>query len=372
MSNKVKVLHIGLDAARGGIESFLMSLQQNISADGIIFDYVSYVPHPAFESELKSFDSKIYAIGDRSRVGSYWRSLREIYSNQYDFVHIHKNSALDPVPFLCAKFSGVPRIVAHSHNTDPGFGTAKKIVHGVGTQIINHVSTDFFACSQMAADWLFGSKSRESKIIWNGVDTARFKFDAIERHQLRRRLGLEDAVLVGCVGRLVEQKNHKFLLELFAKMAVLDPRAHLLLLGAGPLKNELVAIAESMGMESRITFLGAVDNVGAYLSAMDLLVMPSLYEGLPIAAIEAQMAGLPVVMSDSITSEAVINENVVRLPLSMSATEWAHCCVCAAHDSRIVMTEEKLRRYDAAATAADLKDFYLGKRWASGKAGSGK
>jgi glycosyltransferase involved in cell wall biosynthesis len=235
-----------------------------------------------------------------------------------------------------ASEAGIPRIIVHSHCTGKA-GLKHSASKAITAGALSRYPSAYCSCSREAGEWRFPRRICRSSlnIINNGIDVERFRYDENVRKEMRSRLGLDDdTVLVGCVGRLTYQKNQSFLLDVMREAAELDPDkdCRLILIGDGEDRSVLEKKAADLDIQNKVIFTGAVSNVKDYLQALDVAVMPSRYEGLAIAVIEAQAAGLDVIASDAIPELAAVTENVSFIPLNeMDAWEEAITAVHERH-----------------------------------------
>lgn len=244
--------------------------------------------------------------------------LKFIKDNHIEVIHANGNSATLAVEMLAAKLGGCRKRIAHSHNTRCDQIRADKMLR----PLFYATYTDALACGEDAGKWLF--KNRPFTVLKNGRDVERFKFDEAKRRKMRDMLGIGDGVIaVGHVGGFVPQKNHEFLLQIYKSLVVKNPKVKLFMIGDGVLHHEIETVARQLGLMSNLTFTGNVDNVPDYLNAMDVMVLPSLFEGLPLAVIEWQINGLPVLMSDTITKECMLTDNIKQMSLEKNPDVWA-------------------------------------------------
>ena len=360
----IKILHIALTDHMGGIETFLLNLYRNIDRERFRFDFISQSEHPAFEEQFQKLGAHIFPLPfSYRRPNRYCRDLAKIIrSGCYRIVHIHKNSAADLLPFLVCRRLGIKTVIAHAHNTSSNFGTAANLLHGINKQFLPLLYTDAFACSRPAAEWLFPrSKLGKVKIIKNGINADVYAFRPEIRGEVRRRMKLTNRFVVGHVGRFVSQKNHGFLIDIFHSVYQKNPRAILMLVGAGKLESAIQAKARQLGIENSVLFLGERSDIPRLMQAMDVFVLPSLYEGLSIASVEAQAAGLPCVISDTVTKEIALTDSVKFLSLSEPPEIWAERILKLGRNENRNTGEVKIHEagYDITKTAEYLEKFYL-------------
>lgn len=358
MLNKKRVLHIGLSDTFGGIESFLLSLCENMDRERYLFDFVAYGSKVARREDFEK-QGNILCLSNRKNLLCYKRELSHIYKQGYSIIHIHKNSPADVMPFLCAKDAGKAKFIVHSHSTSnnvPGFC----FINGFGRKKILKVANRKLACSKMAGEWLYGSINKIDSIVPNGINLEKYSFDLKKREYMRTRLGYSDELILGCVGRFTPVKNQLYVLKILKQLVANSVKSKVLFLGDG---NELASVkaeTERMGLSDAVTFAGSVNNVGDYMQAMDALAMPSKFEGLPIAAIEAQASGLPVVLSHNISAEACLVDNVVRLPIAdADISSWANEIVrLTSSTNRIGPMDKRLYSFDIINTVRIMDEEY--------------
>ena len=222
--------------------------------------------------------------------------------------------------------------------------------------------TDYFACSHLAARWKFPTpiiKSEKYTVLKNAVDTRVMRYDSALREQTRRELGVENRLVIGHVGRFSQQKNHRYLLEIFAALLKKEPSARLLLAGEGVLLDETLAYAEELGVAERVTYLGIRRDIPALMNAFDVFLLPSFFEGLPVVGIEAQATGLPVVTSTGVTKELPLEDLATYLPLEESPETWAQQVLDSAKLPRQDTTARMVETgYDVQVAARIMQEKY--------------
>lgn len=322
-----------------------MNYYRQLVKKGIQFDFICMYSSLAYEEEIKKLGGKIYYTADVKRnVLRFQTELKKIIQkNQYRIVHINMLSAANIVPLKIASKLGVPKIIVHSHNTNAP-GRIRNYLHKKNMPLIPQYATDFWSCSCQAAKWLYGEeKSENAVIIRNAVEVERFLFNAKKRRTMRESLDIPaDTLVLGHVGRMEEQKNHAFLLDIFRKVLMKRKNTLLLLIGDGVLKEKLAEKAAQLGIEEKVRFLGRREDVDILLNAVDVFVFPSLYEGLSVTAVEAQCAGLPCVVSMGVSEETAVTENFQRLSLSDSAEQWAEKIIDSAKKLRNEQDNDKI------------------------------
>ena len=254
------------------------------------------------------------------------------------------------------------KTISHSHSTRNNSGVSA-LVKAVLQFPIRFTADYFFACSKAAGEWLFGKKvTKQSNffVIPNAIDTAKFDYNLTTRQDLRHQLNLENNLVVGHVGRLDIPKNHIFLLQIFAEVYKQNPQARLLLVGDGPLKEQLIQQTVQLGIKHAVLFCGN-QPASRYYQAMDVFVFPSLYEGLPVSLVEAQTSGLPCLIAEHITPEVDLKVGLItRLSLRCSPTKWVEKVLMSPKEHRQShQIEASQKGFDVAFSSKWMMDFYM-------------
>ena len=246
--------------------------------------------------------------------------------NDFDIIHVNTgSSAIVALTLRQAKKRNVSVRIGHSHGARPFSGNKlKTLIISFFQAIINQCATKKVACSVNAAEALFGvNRAQDAIIVKNAIKTDKFAFSPENRAIKRRELGLEGCFVIGQIARLSPEKNQRFLIDVFMQAYHRDSTARLLLVGDGALAEEVMEYAKQLNLEKYVIFAGTTDIPQIFYSVMDVFILPSIYEGLPIVGVEAQASGLPCVFSDAVTTEVKLTENCRFLPLNVSAQTWA-------------------------------------------------
>lgn len=366
------MLIAGMTGGVGGMESFVMNYYRHGLCSGFHVDFLVYTPHMAYEEEVLASGSRVFHLTARST--NLFRNFRErqaffqehasryavIWSQQCDLTNIDT--------LRCARRYGIPRRIIHSHSIGdlhkPLVRPLTSLLHRWHRRQIARYATDFWACSPEAGRFFYPENVRHSpacRIIPNAIDASAYRFCARTRQAQRQALGLEQAFVVGCVGRLQEEKNPRFLLEAFAVLHRRRPDAVLLLVGDGVEREALVRRAADLGLTDAVRFLGIRTDVPALMQAMDVFAMPSRFEGLGIAAVEAQAADLPCVLADGIPAAVGLTERARFLPLRAGADAWGQALWEAGDAAARRDRCQDIARagYDIQENARLLRDVYL-------------
>ena len=354
----IRILHIVTYMGRGGLETMLMNYYRSIDRTKVQFDFLIHRDFRAdYDDEIEALGGKIYRLPNlnpfsRSYLGALDRFFRE--HPEYRIVHSHLD-CMSAIPLKAAKKHGVPVRIGHAHNSNQP-RDAKYLLKLFYKRMIAGQATQLFACSDEAGRWMFGNA--DFRVLNNAIDAGKYAFDAAIRSEVRHELGLPaDALVVGHVGRFDPQKNHRFLVEIFEKM---PEDARLLLVGNGVLRPDVEQQAEALGIRDRVLFTGVRTDVDQLLQAMDVFLMPSLFEGLPVSIVEAQAAGLPCLISDKVPIECKKTDLVTQIPLDASPAEWAEAVFSAAEAPRgDTLAQIREAGFDIRANAEWLQNYYL-------------
>ncbi len=344
----VKVLVFGMTQNPGGVESFIMNYYRKIDRSKIQFDFLcNFYGACAYEEEIVSMGGSVYHIAARSEnYRQYRRQLKEFfekYSREYQVIWVNVSSLANIDYLIYAKKYGIGKRIIHSHNSRNMDSRLRGLLHKINRTRIRRYATHFFACSESAADFFYRKKLRnKAVIIHNAIDLTKVSFSKEKAAGLRSSLGMQDALIVGNVGRLHFQKNQAFALDIMAELVKLRPDARLILVGQGEDEAALRQKAAQLNLTQAVYFAGIQKDMQAFLSAFDVFLFPSLFEGLSIAALEAQANGLPVV-----ASAKVIHKDTKILPdftfvgLDKPASVWAEVIAEKAGDRTASLRTDK-------------------------------
>lgn len=362
----LRILQIGMYDSLGGIETYLINYYNHMDRDKVQFDFINMHDKIYFQDELINLGAKIYRVENvkRNPVKFYNDLVKIIKKNNYNIVHVNMLSAANIIPLIAAKRAGAKIIVAHSHNANTPKNYIKKIMHFCNKKLILKFANYYFACSELAGKWLFGDKIIDDKsfiIINNAIDINKFKYSKVIREKYRDQLDLKSKFIVGHVGRFSEQKNHEFLIDIFNKVHAINHNCMLLLIGTGELQDSIKNKVKELGLENSVKFLGVRLDINSIYQAMDVFILPSLFEGLPLVGIEAQVAGLKCIFSDSITEEVKIIKDTEFVSLNDSLDYWAKKVLEPYDTNKRCKISEQVRElgYDIKEEAKKLERFYL-------------
>lgn len=363
----IKVLQVVGRMHYGGMETFIMNIYRHINRNKVQFDFMVHYDEPGgYDEEIRSLGGHIYTM-PRTVPQNYFQYKRELTKffqqhKEYYMIHGHLHSTA----FLyhkIAKQNGDRCCITHSHND--GFDHSAKGYLSYGTSLLAQKYTDiYFGCSQAACHKFFPGAIKQGKkmiIVKNGIESERYRYDLHVRDDVRVELGLGNRFVVGHIGRFFPQKNHDKLLKIFVEILKQRPDSILILVGEGPLFDQVKKMTQKMGIEESVLFLGVRSDVNRLMQAMDAFIFPSLYEGLGIVLIEAQAAGLKCFTSaDVVPQEAKVTELLHYINLNEPASVWAEEVLAGFPYYREDQHQKILDSgYDIDQTAKWLEQFYL-------------
>lgn len=329
MIMKYRVLHCLAHMNRGGAETLIMNIFRHIDRSEYSFSFLLAEGECDYKAEIEELGGTIYVVPGRSAgIVQYCRNLNDFFKehrDEFDAVHYHTSSLSSLEVLYYARRHGIRKRIIHSHNTVQK-GLLHNVLHWVQKPYLKLCATDYLACSQVAAKWLyeFTGALSESVVINNGIDLSQFRFDPDNRRAVREKYNIPaSSLVVGHVGRFDTVKNHVFLLDVFNDFRRLHPDSYLICVGVGELMDAVRSKVHDLGLQDKVILAGLQKDVYKYLSSFDYLVFPSLYEGLPVALVESQASGVMTVCSDKVSPEAKLTEYLSYFELEKSPKEWA-------------------------------------------------
>ena len=342
INRPVRIAHIIGKLNAAGVEAVVNNYYKNIDHNKYQFDY--YIDSDSSckpPKDLIDMGARYFVIPPYQHLFSHIKTLVRLFKeNKYLIVHSGMNT-LAPISLFAAWMAGVPIRINHNHST-AGKGEFKRNCLKYCLRPFAKLFANYYcACSKYAGKWLFGKNffnSGKVTVFNNAVDTSKFAFSKSNRDRLRKELGISNKYVIGHIGRFTKQKNHSFLIDIFEQYYKTNPNAVLLLVGIGELQDEIKDTVKQKKLEDAVIFLGKRSDVDELYSAMDVFLLPSLYEGLPVVGVEAQVSGLPCIFSNEITSEVAITDNVYFLPNDGSVSYW--CCLISNFENVDLKREE--------------------------------
>ena len=363
----IRVLHSVSNMDRAGIETMLMNYYRHIDRDKVQFDFLCNKTKPgAYDDEVKSLGGRIFHTPglNPAKLPKYMKYMKGLFKEypEYRIVEAH-NGAFGVYALHGAKLSNVPVRIYHAHGASITKDW-KMPLKLICKQFLPGNMTHHYTCGIEAARCYFGDKvvdAGDYELIPNAIEVQRFTYNPTIREQIRKEYKLDDKHVLGHVGRFMTQKNHTFLLDVFAEVVKKDELAVLICLGDGELMPEMKEKAKSLGISDKVVFVGNVGNANEWYQAFDAFILPSIWEGLPVVGVEAQAADLPCIFSDGVTTEIGLSDKAVFVPLSTSKDKWVE-----AIENGFAQNERKDRtelirenNYDIETEAIKLQNRYL-------------
>ena len=358
----IRVLHVVTHMNCGGLETMIMNYYRKIDRTKIQFDFLTHRP----ATEKKFYDDEIYSLGGKiyhvSRLNpfsiNYKNEISQFFDHhkEYRIIHVHQD-CMSSVILKIAYKKGISVRIAHCHSSNQD-KNIKFIIKLWYKRMITRYATGLFACGQFAGKWMFG-KNAKFYVLPNAIDAKQYSFSKIKRKKIRKDLGLsENVFLIGHVGRFSEVKNHKFLVELEKYLSLKNDNIYMLFVGQGELMGEIQRLVTEYKLDDKIFFLGLRKDIFDLMQAMDVFVLPSLYEGLPVSIIEAQASGLPCLISNHVPIDCAITNLVKQSELDIF--KWMDALMeIKGSQRRDTYNEIKNAHYDINDNARSLENYYL-------------
>lgn len=363
----IRVLHSVSNMDRAGIETMLMNYYRHIDRDKVQFDFLCNKKKPgAYDDEIEALGGRIFHTPglNPAKYFMYLKYMKELFRThpEYKIIEAH-NGALGVYSLHGAKLSGVPVRIFHAHGASITKDW-KLPIKLVCKAFLPSNMTHHYTCGIAAARCYFGDKIVEAsdyEFIPNAIEIDRFKFNLETRNRIRVEYNLGDKHVLGHVGRFMAQKNHTFLLDVFANLSAKDDKAVLVLLGDGELMDTVKQKAEALGIGDKVYFIGNVGNANEWYQAFDVFILPSIWEGLPVVGVEAQAADLPCIFSQGVTKEIGFSEDSMFIGLDESLDKWSDAIIKKFDKSSREDRTELIRNnnYDIKIEAQKLQERYL-------------
>lgn len=362
----IRVAHIIGKWLGGGVESVVMNYYRHIDRTKIQFDFLcdedsTNIPY----KEIEQLGGRVILIPPYQKVFKYQKELIRIFKeNNYKIVHSHINT-LSVFPLRAAKKAGVKVRIAHSHSTTNKKEWKKNLLKQILRPFSKVYATDYMCCSELAGRWLFGDKAYDSGKVYllnNAIDLDKFKYNESLRKEKRKELGIsDDTLVIGHIGRFVAQKNHDYLIDIFNEVLKKNNNSILLLVGQGPLMEEIKNKVKELKLNDSVRFLGQRNDVNELYQAFDVFCLPSLYEGLPVVGVEAQASGLLCILSNAMTKETKVLDITKFISLNNTPKDWADSILDDVKKYKRIDTSKEMtsKNFNIKEEAKKLEKYYL-------------
>lgn len=359
----VRILHVVTDMRRGGLETMLMNYYRQIDRNKIQFDFLVHRNSKGdYDDEIEYLGGNIYRIPKLNPISmNYYKALNSFFSeHKYEIVHSHID-CMSAYPLKAAKKAGVSVRIAHAHSNGQDKNWKYPIKY-LSAKRIHKYATDYFACSREAGEWMFSG--RDFLVVKNAINIKEYAPNKNEQEKIKEEFDLENnRLIIGHVGRFSHAKNHSFLIDVFSCIKKYRPDACLILVGYGQGIMNIKSKVKQLNLENDVIFTGIRSDVSSLMQIMDAFVFPSYYEGLGIVVVEAQAAGLPCIISNTLPEECIVTKSLVsRKNLSETAEEWAKHILERICSSRSDHTQEIIENgYDIKNATKWLEEYYIEK-----------
>lgn len=364
-----KILEItGEPIGTGGQEMFIINVLRNINMDNLKIDWLTpyFCENDQYKNDIERRGGQVFCMNlsfspGKSRLDVVKPLYRFLKNHQYDVVHIHSGSlSILAICSFVSRISGVKEVIVHSHSTGLGKGVKYYILKSLLYPLIRFAPTKFCACSKAAGEWKFPHSVADRTIILkNGINLDHFRYNRNTQKEIRSKLGVEDStILIGHVGRFSFVKNHEFLIRLMEYLVSMSFDCKMMLIGDGEDLEEIKSLVKQKYLDDKVYFVGATPCVYEFMQAMDVFVLPSRWEGLPIVGVEAQAAGVPMLVSDKVSKDMKLAKNVKYLPID-NIEVWANEITKVRRQKTDNYSIIKEAGYDITDTADTIRGLYL-------------
>ncbi len=359
----IRILQIVPNMQAGGIETWLMNQYRCLDRTKIQYDFlVHYQQRFFYDDEIEQLGGRIFRCSMRedNNIIKYIAFLFKLFKTHKEYKVIHGHMPSFSFIFMgVARICHVPVRINHSHNTSFN-RNLKGYIEFLLTKLVKINSNYLFACSDLAGKYMYGKA--KYTIIHNAIDVNRFMYNSSVRDELRKELGIEDKFVIGHIGRFTLQKNHEFLIDIFYDfLSRKDKNAVLLLIGTGELLDKVMCKIKELKIEDSVIYLGVRADTYRLYQVFDCFLLPSFYEGLPVVGVEAQAAGVPMLVSDSVTKEVGLLPTTLFLPIDNGTTCWCESLLNISFDAKSRIEAKDIvtsKGYSIDEETKRITDFY--------------
>ena len=360
----IRVLQVLGNCVAGGVEAVVMNYYRHIDRSRVQFDLVVHSsPIQFLVDEAKALGANIYEVTPigSNPIAYMWQIYKICKKGNYKVIEVNMNS-LSGFALFSAWLAGVPVRILHNHTTVAKEEKLRGVLKDILRPFARLFANKYFACGREAGIWMFGKRACESgkvRLVYNAIDTGKFAFNSALRASIKEQFDIPKGNTVyGHVGRFMQQKNHPFLIKILAEIVKLSPQSTLILIGDGKGRAEAEQLVQRLALTQNVMFLGVHSNVQDFYNAMDCFIVPSLFEGVPLVAIEAQANGLPCLASDRISREMIATDNIKVLSLETPPQVWAREAIKMAQTRSTKEAPVTLANFDITKEAKLMTEEY--------------
>ena len=366
MTKCINILNVVPALDVGGIEIMLYNYYCNIDRDKVKFDFIVYGPNIGIiEKKFIELGCNVYHVTPKKEgFLRYYKEITKVINNKkYDIVHAHQG-LMSFIPLYVAKKYRINVRIAHAHGNNSNVGIINKIIDRVFSSLVNKFANYYFSCGLEAGQWVFGKakvNNGEVIIVNNAIDLNKFQYKKEWREKIRKRMGLDNKYVIAQIGRISYEKNHTYTIDVFKEINKISKNVELIFIGDGELKENIEKKVFENNLKDYVRFLGNCLDVNEILSAVDILLLPSLHEGLPLTPIEAQATGLKCIISSRVSKEIKITQLVEFLDIDDSPVVWAKKIMNSFSESDRESRQEEVSQagYNIKQVANDLQEKYI-------------
>lgn len=365
----IRILHVVSKLSlNSGVMNVIMNYYRHTDRTKIQFDFLYFEErNPDFKDEIKNLGGNIFSVNKPSLKHIYrtYKEFNFFFSNnyaKYKAVHLHEVYLVHFISYFCKKY-GIKHLITHAHTTKYSDNPKNALRNRMMCLGLKKSATDYFACSKAADEFYYGKEAVKNglvKVIPNAIDLEKYKFNKAIRDKVRKELNIEDKFVIGHIGRMAPQKNQKFLLQIFKEIKKERINSILLMIGNGPLKKEIEAEIKRLNLQGDVILLGVRNDVPNLLMAMDVFVLPSLFEGLGIVALEAQATGVKCILSDKVPVETNMG-GAEYISLQTDCKQWASAILnCEKKHNRNSYLSNLIKNgYSIKESVEALQNYYI-------------
>lgn len=361
----IKVIELPIDKDMGGLTSYVLQLYRMIDKKGFELTLLSYDEPSNFNANYN-----VEMVSRPYHVVRFYKKMKQLILEGNHIIHFHQ-SYVNIIPILIAKLAGFKTIILHAHSSS--IDDNRKIIrflktglHKCGRFLLPYLVDTYIGCSTKASEWMFSRKCINSNsyyLLHNAIELDLYDRNIHQGLEIRRKFNIPaDALVVGHIGRFTPVKNHSFIIDIFKEVLKQNSNSYLFLLGDGVERHKIESVVKSAGISDKVIFMGYVKNTIEVMQAIDIMILPSLFEGLPLIAIESQALGIPILVSDTITQEVVLTDLCTALPIN-SPKQWAYKIISKFGKNKYMDYRARIKElgYDSSVAIKKIENIYKGK-----------